>query len=50
MADAKQNILNMTDFGMFYPRGHIVAAFPSGKTPSTSGAICVPAATTTLTA
>jgi hypothetical protein len=28
MPDTKHDLLNMTDFGMFYPRGHIVAAFP----------------------
>jgi hypothetical protein len=23
-----QNLLNMTDFGIFYPRGHLIVAFP----------------------
>ena len=28
MLDPKQKLLDMTDFGMFYPRGHIITAFP----------------------
>jgi len=27
MAEATRELLEMTDFGVFYPRGHLVAAF-----------------------
>ena len=28
MADATSELQEMTDFGVFYPRGHLVGAFP----------------------
>ena len=31
--DEKQSVTDMTDFGTFYPRGHLVAAFPKRDVP-----------------